>query len=120
MLIWGPHQWDGHGWQASTASRRKANQAMIRKLDLAASQYVAGGWLLQVRDHAGMRCVVGGFQVADEMPNCEEVQGNGHQIVIQHNDKGETRIRLYFNGVEAPAGYSGPAGSWIGVGLIGR
>jgi hypothetical protein len=118
MLVWGTQCWWGEDWAAKQSARRRHGRALIRKLLLDKSKYIPGGWLLNPAAHPGMRCAVGGFQVADQMPNCEEVPCNGHQIVVRHTPQG-TYLQLCVNGAEAPAGYSAPAGTWIGVGLTG-
>lgn len=117
-MVWGKECWWGDDWCAMGGSPRYGNKALIRKLLLDKSTYVSGGWELVVHTHPGMRCVLGAFQISDAMPNCHPIDPNGHQVVLKITPQ-STKLQLWVNGAEAPAGYQAPADTWLGVGLVG-
>jgi hypothetical protein len=119
-LTFKSESWWAKDYTVLWAARPRSPRVLIRIIDLPLSPYVAGGWTLTVADHPGMRFALGGFQIADTLPNSKKITPAGVQAVFVTDPASrETKLQLWINGAEAVAGWTGPAGSELAVGIAG-
>ncbi len=94
------------------------NTRRVRKLQLDEIAYQAGGEPLNFQNSC-LRCITDACQLIGRDPNGQDITPAGVQAKVVYDATGAAKLRLWINGAEAPAGYVGPAGSYIWLSFVG-
>jgi hypothetical protein len=94
------------------------NTRRVRKLFLDKLTYAAGGEPLDFQNSC-LSCITDACQLLGRDPNGCDIVPAGVQAKVVWDATGCAKLQLWINGAEAPAGWTGAAGSYIWISFVG-
>lgn len=94
------------------------NTKRVRKLQLDEITYTSGGEDLNFQNSC-LSCITDACQLIGRDPNGHDIAPAGVQAKVVYGPTGAAKLQLWINGAEAPAGWTGAAGSYIWLQFVG-